>query len=182
LKKFLGLGVLLLLILGLIATIKPKPISPNQTVSKTAFGLPVRLIIRVIGVDANVQYLGVNKAGEMEVPSNITDVGWFKLGSKPGEKGSAVMAGHLNGAGDKMGVFADLDKLKIGDKVSVVDDRGASITFVVRKTGVFDFGYEDEVFSRNDGVYLNLITCDGGWDKAENSYKQRLVVFTEMVN
>lgn len=176
------LAILSLVFLGYFKTAKPKPVLNNQTEGREFIGLPVKLIIPAIGINANIQYLGVNQAGEMEIPNNIIDVGWFKLGSKPGEKGSAVIAGHLNGVGDESGVFANLDKLKTGDKLEVQDDGGKVLTFVVWKTGVYDFGYADEVFSRNDGVYLNLITCDGEWDKSKNSYKQRLVVFTKIVN
>lgn len=57
---------------------------------------------------------------------------------------------------------------------------GTSTAFVVRESRLFDPGYADEVFSRNDGVYLNLITCDGVWDEAKNSYSKRLVVFADI--
>ena len=79
-------------------------------------------------------------------------------------------------------MFANLDKLKTGDKVYVEDDKGMTITFVVRETRVYDPGYADDVFSRNDGVYLNLITCDGVWDAANKTYSKRLVVFADIVN
>ena len=99
-----------------------------------------------------------------------------------GEKGSGVIAGHLNGKNGEDGVFIDLYKLKTGERLSVIDDKGATITFEVSESRIYDPGYADEVFSRNDGVYLNLITCDGVWDGAKKSYDKRLVVFTKMVN
>jgi LPXTG-site transpeptidase (sortase) family protein len=142
------------------------------------FDLPSRLLIPAIGVNAGVQYVGVNDKGEMEVPSNITDVALFKFGVVPGQKGSAVIAGHLNGENNQMGVFANLDKLKVGDKLFIEDKTGKSITFIVEKTELYDSGYADEVFSRNDGVYLNLITCDGLWDETKKSYTERLVIFS----
>lgn len=117
----------------------------------------------------------------MEVPSNIADVGWFKLGSKPGEKGSAVIAGHFNGPNGETGVFADLFKLKEGDRMYIEDDQGKSLTFVVRESRLYDPGYADEVFSKSDGAHLNLITCDGTWDGDKKSYSKRLVVFADLV-
>lgn len=137
---------------------------------------PVRLVIPAINVDAQIQYLGVNSKGEMEVPSNTADVGWFKLGPRPGEKGSAVIAGHLNGENGEDGVFANLDKLKQGDLIYI-----KSLTFRVFKTQTYDSGYADEIFSKNDGIYLNLVTCDGTWDGVKKSYNKRLVVFTDLV-
>jgi DTW domain-containing protein YfiP len=37
-----------------------------------------------------------------------------------------------------------------------------------------------EVFnSSDDKAHLNLITCDGTWDKAQKIYSDRLVVFAD---
>jgi LPXTG-site transpeptidase (sortase) family protein len=116
----------------------------------------------------------------MEVPSNAVDVGWFDLGPRPGEKGSAVIAGHFDGENGGVGVFNNLYKLKKGDKLYVEDDKGTTLLFVVRESRIYNPGYADEVFSRNDSAYLNLITCDGVWDKAKKSYSERLVVFTDI--
>jgi hypothetical protein len=39
----------------------------------------------------------------------------------------------------------------------------------------------NEVFNNNDGVFLNLITCAGSWDKDKQNYDQRRVIFTELI-
>lgn len=70
--------------------------------------------------------MGVSSNGEMEIPKNIVDVGWFKLGSLPGTKGSAVIAGHFNGENGEDGVFYNLNKLIEGDKLLIEDDKGAT--------------------------------------------------------
>lgn len=142
---------------------------------------PVRLIIPEININANIQSVGVNTKGEMEAPSNTIDVGWFKFGSRPGEKGSAVIDGHFNGENGDSGVFANLNKLKKGDRLYVQDDKGIFIAFVVRESLIYDSGYSDDVFSRNDSTHLNLITCDGVWDENKKSYTKRLVVFADLV-
>ena len=39
-----------------------------------------------------------------------------------------------------------------------------------------------DVFISNDGkAHLNIITCDGAWNKNMNQYSQRLVIFTDKV-
>lgn len=116
----------------------------------------------------------------MEVPDNSVDVGWFKLGPLPGQRGSAVFAGHFDGKNGEIGVFTDLYKLKKGDTVYVTDDKGISTTFVVRESRTYDPGYAEEVFSQNDQAHLNLVTCDGVWDGTKKSYSKRLVVFTDI--
>ncbi len=154
---------------------------PQSQIVSVSTGLPVRLTIPVININAAIQLLGVTQAGEMEVPSNAFDVGWFKLGPRPGEKGSAVISGHFNGENGQAGVFFNLYKLNKGDKLFVEDDKGKTITFVVREKRTYDPGYADEVFSRNDSAYLNLVTCDGVWDGVKKSYSKRLVVFADIM-
>src|SRR5476651_2105472 len=89
--------------------------------------LPIRLKIPSIQVDASIEYVGVTANGTMAVPSNTVDVGWFSLGSRPGEKGSAVIAGHLNSPTGAAGVFSNLGKLKPGEKIDVEDSAGKTI-------------------------------------------------------
>lgn len=141
----------------------------------------MRLSIPAIRVEANIEEVGVNPKGEMDVPGNILKVGWFNLGPKPGEKGSAVISGHFDGENNEAGVFINLYKLKVGDKVYVEDSEGFSSSFVVRDIRAYIPGYADEVFGKGDGVHLNLVTCDGVWDEAKKSFSSRLVVYTDLV-
>jgi LPXTG-site transpeptidase (sortase) family protein len=155
-------------------------ISQDQIINKSISpGLPTFLTIPTINIQANIQDLGINSDGEMDIPNNIIDVGWFKFGSRPGEKGSAVIAGHFDGENGK-GVFTNLNKLKEGDKLYVKDDHGTSFVFVVRESRIYDPGYVEEVFNSNDSPHLNLVTCDGVWDENKKSYNKRLVVFTDL--
>lgn len=149
--------------------------SGTQTV-----GIPERLEIPSIGVDAAVEHVGVNSKGIMDVPVNGRDVGWFYPGPRPGEKGSAVIAGHLDNKDGSNAVFANLNKLKQGDHIYVIDSNGTSTVFIVQGSSEYNVGYADDVFSRNDGTYLNLITCDGVWDGTKKSYSERLVVFADL--
>lgn len=172
------LSLLLLFQLNLGINKKSTPIA--QIANKTSPGLPVSLTIPQINVNAGIQQIGVTSKGEMDVPSNIADVGWFKLGSRPGEKGSAVIDGHFDGKNGEAGVFFNLYKLKKGDKLYVKDDKGITFIFIVRESRTYDTGYAEEVFSPNDNAHLNLVTCDGVWDGVKKSYSKRLVVFADI--
>lgn len=151
-------------------------------VAERVHGFPIRLTIPAIDVYADIQHLGVTAAGEMEVPNNSADVGWFKFGPRPGEIGSSVIAGHFNGENGEIGVFADLSKLKEGDRLYIEDSNGVSTVFVVRESRKYDPGYAEGVFNQSGGTHLNLITCDGVWDENEKSYSKRLVVFADIAN
>jgi LPXTG-site transpeptidase (sortase) family protein len=154
----------------------------SQTVSKVSPKSPVRLIIPAINVNAKTQYVGVTSKGAMEVPSNATDVGWFKLGPRPGERGSAVIAGHFDGENGEAGVFINLYKLKKGDKLYIEDDKGKTMSFIVRESRIYDPGYANDVFNGSDSAHLNLVTCDGVWDGTKKSYSKRLVVFADITH
>lgn len=118
----------------------------------------------------------------MGVPKGPKGVAWFDLGPHPGEKGSAVIDGHSGWKDGILASFDNLAKLNIGDKIYVEDDKGMTITFVVREFKSFDSkGDASSVFfDPNDGKsHLNLITCEGVWDEVVQSHSSRLVVFTE---
>lgn len=163
---------------------KPVPSASSQIspASLTGAGLPVRLKIPGINVNAALESVGLTLEGAVDVPKDPSNAAWFDLWPRPGENGSAVITGHYgqwkSGAGS---VFDNLYKLRQGDKLYVEDDRGAIITFVVRASRSYDpEANAPEVFSSNDGKsHLNLITCEGAWNKVSKSYPKRLVVFTD---
>lgn len=143
------------------------------------YGLPVRLTIPRLGVDAAVEKVGLTPDGAMGVPSSPDTVAWFKLGPRPGDKGSAVIDGH-SGYASVAAVFDDLPSLRKGDLLFVEDAKGVLVRFVVRKSRMFDRDANpSDVFGRKDGRHLNLVTCTGAWDAAAGTHAQRLVVFTD---
>jgi LPXTG-site transpeptidase (sortase) family protein len=142
-------------------------------------GLPVRLKIPKIKVDAVVEHVGLTSDGAMGVPKSPKTTAWFDLGARPGDAGSAVIAGHY---GFKKGsVFDRLYKLRKGDKIYVEDEKGVVVAFVVRESRTY--GQNENaasVFDSGDGkAHLNLITCMGVWNKTTKTYSKRLVVFAE---
>jgi len=146
---------------------------------------PARLLIPAIGVDANIQSVGLSwkNDGTMGIPTNFTDVAWYNLGPRPGMPGSAVIAGHLDGKNVKEAVFYDLDKLNPGDLVEVIDRAGETSRFQVIETKTYEHDATTTDIFSNDAskMRLNLITCTGGWIKDKKMYDKRTVVFTELV-
>ncbi len=141
---------------------------------------PARLRIPAIKVDATVESVGLTSKGAMDVPKDPDNVAWYNLGPRPGEKGSAVLAGHFNWYDGKTAVFQHLKNLRKGDLVSVETDKGTILTFMVREIRIYHPGeYAPEVFLKRDGIHLNLVTCGGAWDASQEIYIERLVVFTD---
>ena len=142
---------------------------------------PARLKIPSIAVDAPVEYVGLTAEGAMDVPKDPDNVAWYNLGPRPGERGSAVITGHYDWKNNMPAVFDDLHTLNKGDKIYIEDEDGTMFTFVVREIEIYDKDADAlEVFSSSDGkAHLNLITCTGVWNKAEKTYSDRLIVFTD---
>lgn len=146
-------------------------------------GLPVHLIISSINVSAVVEYVGVTAQGSVGVPKGPSNVAWFSIGPRPGEKGNAIIDGHFGWKNGIPAVFDNVFKLRPGDKISVQDDKGASFVFIVRE--LRRYGQNDNsssVFnSRDDKAHLVLITCEGTWNAVKKSYSDRLVVFADII-
>lgn len=157
-----------------------KDVSPTEQ-ERASIGLPVRLKIPVIGVDAVVMPVGLTNDGMMDAPKDPKNVGWLTAGTVPGKKGSAVIAGHFGLKNSVPAAFDRLHALRQGDVLTIENEDGITITFVVRKVQIYN-QHEDTsgVFgSTDDGIHLNLITCDGVWDTDLKSYSNRLVIFTD---
>lgn len=148
---------------------------------QAGFWLPVRLRIPVISVDTLIEQAGLTPLGAMEVPKGPADVAWFRFGAHPGEDGTAVIAGHYGWKNNTPAVFDNLYKLHQGDKLFVEDERGGVTVFVVRELRVYEENNDaSTVFTSSDEKsHLNLITCQGVWNKTKKSYGSRLVVFTD---
>lgn len=152
----------------------PKP-DPNNA------GLPARLMIPKLNLNAAVDNVGLTSSGDLDVPKNPANAGWYAQGPRPGENGSAVIDGHFGWEDGKPAAFDSLHKLQKGDQLQVEDKNGSVTYFVVRE--LRKFGPNElalEIFkSSDDRAHLNLITCSGTWNKAQKSYSERLVVFAD---
>lgn len=142
---------------------------------------PVQLQIPKIKVDTAIEQVGVLDNGQMGVPKDENQVGWFEPGVKPGSKGNAVIAGHVD---SKTGpaVFYELDQLKTGDDVTIIDENGNTLTFRVTKTESYDTKHApiEDIFGATSSRQLNLITCSGTF--GDGGYDERFVVYTELVD
>ncbi|MCC6628984.1 MAG: sortase [Chloroflexi bacterium] len=157
------------------------PPVPETAAPTDAPGVPVLLTIPRLRISAAVEHVGLAQDGAMEVPKRYDTVGWYKLGSRPGERGSAVLAGHLD---SKTGpaIFWRLGDLRPGDPVAVRSDDGVERRFTVEglETYRYDAAPLQRIFAAADRARLNLITCSGVFDRRAQNYDLRLVVFATL--
>lgn len=143
---------------------------------------PVKIKIPKIGIEANIESVGLDGFGRMDVPQNVLDIAWYNLGVKPGEKGNAVFAGHFDKPDGSPAVFFKLDSLEKGDRIDILDQNGKTQEFIVTEKRVVstDKFPLQEVFGETDQVRVNLITCGGEWNKEKKEYSERTIIFAEI--
>jgi Sortase domain len=144
---------------------------------------PTQVAIPAIGVRAHVVGVGRAADGSVDTPSlNTPDqTGWYRLGPTPGERGTAVIVGHVDTA-SQPAVFAKLAGLKPGKVIEVTrEDRRVAafaVTSVERfpKTA-FPAG---RVFAAGDASQLVLVTCGGAWVGGTEGYADNVLVFATL--
>jgi sortase (surface protein transpeptidase) len=142
--------------------------------------VPVRIEIPRIGVASTLDLLGRKRDGTVQTPplSRAGVAGWYALGPRPGEPGSAVILGHVDSEGGPA-VFFRLRELRRGDQVKVTRADGSSVRFVVRRTAQYDKRRfpTDEVYYPTLTSTLRLVTCGGEFDATEGHYRSNIIVF-----
>jgi sortase A len=161
---------------------KPLPLPTPAAVLRQTIHAPKILTIPKLAITAPIEFVGLDADGNMATPQNTNNVGWYKLGVAPGEKGNAVIAGHFDSETGPA-VFYQLSQLAIGDEILLEDKKGTKHTFRVIRKEIYN---SDQVplaaiFGDADSAYLNLITCDGVFDKQTKNYSKRLVVYTKLI-
>ena len=163
------------------AALSPKvtTLTPEATPAEAA---PTRLMIPVIGVTAAVEDVGIKSNGDLDTPARNPwhDVGWYAIGARPGEEGSAVIDGHVDRPGGYPAIFWNLRYLHAGDTVMVVNATGSTLRFRVLRVASYapNQAPVQNIFEATGGVYLNLITCTGTWIPSQHQTTLRLVVYT----
>jgi sortase (surface protein transpeptidase) len=166
---------------------RPTPRGDQSDVRDQITGLvlpeshPVAVSIPKLGVRSRLIDLGLDSDGEMEVPEDPADAGWFSGGPTPGALGPAVIAGHVTW--DRTpGVFHRLGTMRRGDRVTVTRTDGKTAVFTVTRVAQFSKSRfpSRAVYGPIDHAGLRLITCGGTYDAARHKYLDNVVVFAKL--
>jgi LPXTG-site transpeptidase (sortase) family protein len=152
---------------------------PDQSPSASSTG---HIRIPAIEVDAPLIPRGLAPDGTLDVPRDWGVAGWFDGGPFPGERGPAVVVGHVDSTSGPA-VFYRLRELQRGDEVVVWREGYGRSHFRVESLRWFpksDFPTE-LVYGATVGSTLRLITCGGAFDQTAGHYLDNLVVFASPV-
>ena len=141
---------------------------------------PVRLQIPAIAVDGALLTVGLNPDGTLQVPPLDSPLAaWYEHSPTPGERGPAILVGHVDSARTGPGVFHDLPALQPGDRITVGRADGSSATFAVERVERYPKAAfpTAEVYGDIDHAGLRLITCGGAFDRGSGHYLDNVVVY-----
>lgn len=150
----------------------PAPLPVGDEVTATSLEIPA------IGLAASrLEPLGLLPDGSLAAPAGWQDVGIYADGPVPGERGPAVVAGHVDSVSGPA-VFYRLRSLRPGDRITVGRSDGRVVGFEVdRVVSVSKDRFPTElVYGPTPDAQLRLITCGGDFDRAVHSYRDNTVV------
>lgn len=155
---------------------------PSPTPLPTPALTPVTIIIPKLKIQAAVESVGLTLNDNMDVPKNASHAAWYQHGPSPAQEGNAVISAHFDTPSGRPALFHNLRKLVAGDEVEIVSINGVRSTFLVNYVDKIphDIFPSDFVFKSKPGKNLNLITCSGIWDAKNETYVDRVVVYTTL--
>ena len=157
----------------------PRIGTPIEAPERPAAVIPVRVSIEEIGVQASIDQVGVYEDGSVEIPEDITRVGWYRFGAGPGQgSGSTVIVGHRDGFDEGPGAFYSISALEPGDAIELELADGTVRTYEVVSREAIDRELlpSDGVFDEDGPERLTLISCIGYFDRHNGGYQQNVVV------
>ena len=166
-----------------ITTIAPR-LASDPGAKALARSAPVTIRIPRIGVNAPVMRVGRDADGTVQVPPlaehNLT--GWYRFGPAPGQRGPAVILGHVDSA-TGISVFYYLKNLHARDKVYVTLADGKVAAFAVDglQRVAKDAFPTASVYGKAGYPSLRLITCGGPFDKATGHYVDNIIVYAHLI-
>jgi LPXTG-site transpeptidase (sortase) family protein len=139
--------------------------------------------IPAIGVSAPVVALGLNPDGTLEVPRSWDATGWYTGGPEPGERGPAVIAGHVDSTSGAA-VFYRLGQLRPGAMVHIRRADRSVVEFRVHGVERWpkDHFPTRRVYHPTARSTLRLITCGGAFDGAAGHYLDNVIVYATRVS
>ncbi|MFI9386382.1 class F sortase [Kutzneria sp. NPDC052558] len=127
---------------------------------------------------------GVAGDGTLQIPNGVTKAALWGAALN-GNAGATLIAGHINWEG-VAGPFAELWGAQAGQTVTVVDEHGQQLKFVVDQVLTVDKDnlpqHADELFGQTGPHRLVLVTCGGKWVGGALGYDQNRVVIAHPVS
>jgi hypothetical protein len=143
---------------------------------------PRRIEIPAIGVSAPVIALGLNRDGTLQTPRVWAETGWYKPGPEPGERGPAVVVGHVDSTTGPA-VFYRLRSLRPGNLIRIQRRDGSAVRFRVQRVERWPKAEfpTSRVYGPTRGAVLRIVTCSGNFDRSTGHYVDNTIVYASRI-
>ncbi len=154
-----------------------------EKVLKPIYGNPVRIIISAVGIDAQVEPVGVASDGSLETPKTWKTAGWYEEGAETGQPGNLLINAHYDDNFGRPAAFWQLKNVSLDDKVTVVDSYERRYEYKVISYDLVSINDPNrtDVFKSDESAKITLITCGGVWIPGKATYDKRLVIKGELI-
>jgi sortase (surface protein transpeptidase) len=162
------------------------PLGLNTTVA--AGQVPAAITIPDAEIDAEVEIQQIVD-GQMLDPSGPWVVSWYEQTSLIGERGNAVMSGHVDYWDVGPAVFWNVADLREGSEIRVVGQDGTTYIYAleyIERVSLADLTAEKinspRLVGNTDYAALTLITCGGEFDYNAGEYLSRDIIRARLVS
>lgn len=143
---------------------------------------PIKIRIPDIELAADIHALEVGQNQTLNPPTSYAHTGWWRDGPEPGEKGPAVVAGHVDSY-EGPAVFYRLRELNPGGEILIDRTDGTTVVFQIDRVeqhGKSNFPTQ-AVYKQTPDSQLRLVTCGGEFDEGAGSYRDNLIVYSHRI-
>lgn len=139
---------------------------------------PVEIRIGGIGIRMPVVPEGVTTDGQMSLPAKPSTLGWYRFGAKPGQRGSTVLAGHVDTKRFGIGPLAQLPEVEAGATIRLRLSDGSTLWYRVAGLRSVDKQSRalESVFDESGPSRLRIVTCGGKFDPQNGGYQDNVVL------
>jgi hypothetical protein len=173
---------------------KPKKTTARQSACRA--GVPARLVIPNLGVNAAFERIGLDQSAPADAsgnrplgnPVDRRDAGWYEHGPQPGSgRGTVLINGHTYRNGSAIFKEDFPEQVREGQRIDIIQANGSTCSYridriwrevdskhdyprIVTGEGLYDFTGPERLF---------LATCGGRWsDQIQNYLDINIVVAT----
>jgi hypothetical protein len=152
------------------------PAAPTTTMG----GVPTRLNIEGLHVDAPVEAVGVAPDRALDIPADPAKVGWWIGSAMPGSsRGTVLIVGHVDTARDGPGALFTLETLRMGAHIQI-ETGNQTVTYrAVARRSYPKQRLPKQLFHPNTPADLALVTCGGTF--RHGTYSHNVVVYAQPV-
>jgi hypothetical protein len=141
---------------------------------------PVSVSLASLGLTLPIRAVGLAADGQMDLPPNPSEVGWYRFGPSPttGE-GAVVLAAHVDSRMYGAGPLARLGAIVPGATITVATATRTVSYTVTDVISVLKSDLDvDLVFDRSGPPRLHLVTCGGEYVRGQGWTSNVTVVAT----